>query len=78
MNINMMMNLRNAKKFTISAVAGNVLVDTPNQTLDCDYKLGDFIQEIPRLKSKQGGIQNSLLGALFIDSSHLGNLSFRR
>lgn len=73
--MNILMNLRNEKKFMISAVAGNVLVEyavTPDHTPDCDNQLGDFIKEIPRLK--WGEAQNSLL----IDRSQAGNLGFRR
>lgn len=62
-----MMTLRNEKKFTISAIAGNVLVATPDLTLDCDYKLGDFVQEIPRLK---GGVSSQ--------QSQEGNHGLRR
>jgi predicted double-glycine peptidase len=52
-NMNIMMTLRNEKKFTISAIAGkNVLVATPDLMLDCDYKLGDFVKGIPRLKGE--------------------------
>ena len=66
--MNIMMTLRNEKKFTISAITGNnVLVDAPDLMLDCDYKLGDFVKEIPRLR---GEISSQL--------SQEGNRIFRR
>lgn len=69
--MNIMMTLRNEKEFTISAIAGNVLVATPDLKLNCDYKLGDFVKAIPRIKS-------SLNGGVSPQGSQKSNLGFRR